>query len=109
VEQVEDRLAAELGLDPGKVLLDYPTKPQMLELDLPLLTSSGETELLTFEGSSGLLGIQRVAEELHIIARRLRVFSADPIKLNERALMALVERSAEEVSAALDAGEALLG
>ena len=108
VERVEDRLAAELGLDPGAVLLDYPAKPQMLELDLPLLTSSGETELLTFEGPSGLLGIRRVAEELHTITRRLRVFSADPITLKEQTLIALVERSTEEVSAALDAGETLL-
>ncbi|MFQ6046000.1 MAG: hypothetical protein ACE5PT_06530, partial [Gemmatimonadales bacterium] len=108
VERVEDRLATELGVAPGDILLDYPAKPRMLELDLPLLTKRGNTVSLTFDSDSGFLGIQQVAEQLHTSARRLRVFGAQHMHLNEAAVLALVERSEEEMVRALAREEALL-
>jgi len=59
--------------------------------------------------SADWLGIQQVAEELHMSARRLRVFVAGPVEVDETAVLSLVERSAGEVRDGLDAGAVLLG
>ncbi|UCF41195.1 MAG: HD domain-containing protein [Gemmatimonadota bacterium] len=101
-ERVEDRLASELGLEPGELLLDYPAKHAMLAVDLPLLLRDGRVTSLADEENTGLLTIERVADELHMGARHLRVFVAEPTVLDRRAVLALVERSAAEVAAALE-------
>lgn len=97
---VEDRLAEELGLVRGEVLLDFPAKPEMLALDLPLVTRRGEIE-------AAQVGLQPVAEMLHRSARRLRVFVAEPRTITAAAVIALAERSTDEVRAAV-AGDAPL-
>lgn len=109
VARVEDGLARELGLAPGELLLDFPVKPEMLSVDLPLVTRDGTAEHLTTAHDTGRLGIQRVAEELHTSARRLRVFTATPITIEERSLLALIERSAKDLEEDLGAERALLG
>jgi HD superfamily phosphohydrolase len=76
LERVEDALAEESGLEPGELLLDFPSRPSMLSVDLPLATRSGRVERLTDEGRAGQLGLPRVADELYRSARRLRVFVA---------------------------------
>jgi hypothetical protein len=78
LERVEDTLAAECGLEPGELLLDFPARPSMLSVDLPLATRGGRIERLTDEGRAGQLGLPRVADELYRSARRLRVFVARP-------------------------------
>jgi HD superfamily phosphohydrolase len=107
-ERVEDRLATELGLEPGELLLDYPAKPAMLAVDLPLLLRDGRLTSLADDEATGLLTIERVADELHLGARRLRVFVARPTSLDRRAVLALVERSEAEVGEGLERGTALL-
>ncbi len=107
-ERVEDQLAAELGRAPGEVLLDFPAKHAMLAVDLPLLTRSGDTEILGVEGGAGLLGIQRIAGELYQSARRLRIFVAEPVQLQPSTVLTLVEQNAAEVGEELEAGRALL-
>jgi HD superfamily phosphohydrolase len=72
--RVEDVVAAELGLEPGGLLIDYPTRSSMLSVDLPLRTRSGAVERLTDAGRAGQLGLPRVGDELYRSARRLRVF-----------------------------------
>lgn len=109
VARVEDRLAEELGLTPGDVLFDFPSKPAMLDVDLPLLTRDGRTEWLGTEYDAGRIGLPRIAEQLHTSARRLRLFVAEPVRIPAAPVLSLVERSAEEVAAGIDAGEALLG
>jgi len=99
--RVEDRLANELGLEPGGLLLDFPAKPEMVAIDLPLLTRSGAIEPTQ-------LALEPVADALHRNARRLRVFSAEARDLNPRAVVALARRTAEEVGEALRSGKALL-
>ncbi len=81
--QAEDRLAAELGLEPGGVLIDYPERSTMLSVDLPLLTRTGSIEQLTDEGRAGQLGLPRIASELYRSARRLRIFTSEPRKLEQ--------------------------
>jgi len=79
LEQVEDRLARETGLAPGELLLDFPSNPSMLAVDLPLRARNGTVERLTGQGRAGQFGLPHVAEELYESARRLRVFTARPV------------------------------
>jgi HD superfamily phosphohydrolase len=81
--RAEDALAGELGLAAGGVLIDYPERASMLQVDLPLLTRAGHAERLTDAGRAGELGLPRVADELYRSARRLRIFTAEPRLLAE--------------------------
>ncbi|MGD9524707.1 MAG: HD domain-containing protein [Gemmatimonadales bacterium] len=81
LEQAEDAVAGELGLGPDAVLIDYPSRTSMLGVDLPLLTRDGRVERLTDEGRVGQLGLPRIARELYLSARRLRMFTRVPVKL----------------------------
>jgi HD superfamily phosphohydrolase len=76
LERAEDAVAKVCGLEAGELLIDFPSRPSMLSVDLPLETRSGEVERLTDEGRAGQLGLPRVADELYRSARRLRVFVA---------------------------------
>jgi HD superfamily phosphohydrolase len=76
LQRVEDALAAQVGLQAGELLLDFPARSSMLGVNLPLRTRSGGIERLTDAGRAGHLGLPRVADELYRSARRLRVFVA---------------------------------
>ena len=108
LERVEDQLARELGLAAGEVLLDFPTNPSMLAVDLPLRTRTGDLERLTGEGVAGQFGLPRVADELYRSARRLRVFTASPVTRDLAAVRELVALSPTELEARLGRGTALL-
>jgi HD superfamily phosphohydrolase len=100
--EVEDRLAAECGRRPGEVLLDFPRKPAMLSSDVPVLTRRGSV-------APARVGIERVAEDLHTAARRLRVYAVEPIPLRADAVVGLVEGAESEVRARLRETTPLLG
>ncbi|HEU5050229.1 MAG TPA: hypothetical protein VFU00_07915, partial [Gemmatimonadales bacterium] len=102
LERVEDRVARECGLDPGELLIDFPSRPSMLSVDLPLLTRGGSVERLTDEGRAGQLGLPRVADELYRSARRLRVFTARPPSRPPTVVVELVSRPAEALARWLD-------
>jgi hypothetical protein len=72
---VEDDLATELGLQPGEVVIDFPAKPAMFQLDLLVERRGGAVQHLGMEGLEGLLDLPRVAQELYSSARVLRVFT----------------------------------
>jgi HD superfamily phosphohydrolase len=108
VSRVEDQLAAELGVACGEVLIDYPAKPAMLEVDLPLLLRDGSVEILDTYDRGRHIGIQRIADELHQSARRLRVFVARRVTVERRAILGLAERTARETRMDLEAGTPLL-
>jgi hypothetical protein len=108
VERDENRLAGELGLPAGALLLDFPAKPEMLAVELPVVTRGGRTARLSDDAAPGLLGLQKVAEELHTNARRLRLYAAEPVTLDIGAVLAVVERSPAEMDAELEAGRTLL-
>ena len=90
----ENELAKELGLAAGELLLDYPTKTQMLGLDIPVLRRSGRVERLTGEGWIGTINLPSLSEELYKSARWLRVFTAKRAKLDPRRIRESLERSA---------------
>ncbi len=82
VEAVEVALASDLGLPRHGVLVDFPARASMLSVDLPLLTRGGSLERLTDEGRAGHLGLPRVADTLYRSARRLRIFTVEPRRLD---------------------------
>jgi hypothetical protein len=91
-------LGRECGLERGELLIDFPSRPSMLSVDLPLLTRSGSVERLTDEGRAGQLGLPRVADELYRSARRLRVFTARAPSRQPEVVIELVSRSAEAMA-----------
>jgi HD superfamily phosphohydrolase len=107
-ERVEDALALEAGLEPGELLLDFPTRDNMLSVDLSLRLRDGTVERLTDEGRAGHLGLPRIAGELYKSARRLRVFVARPNPRSLDGVPALLEMTATDVSSRLAAGRSLL-
>jgi HD superfamily phosphohydrolase len=106
--RVEDALALEVGLHPGELLLDFPSRHSMLGVDLPLKLRDGGVERLTDEGRAGHLGLPRIAQELYRSARRLRVFVARPVRRSVEGVVGLVALGGAEVSARIEAGKPLL-
>jgi HD superfamily phosphohydrolase len=72
----EDRLASELQLAPGELLLDFPMKTQMLGLDIPVQRRDGTIERLTSEGWPGTIDLPRLSEQLYQSARWFRIFTS---------------------------------
>lgn len=75
--RAEDTLASELGLHSGEVMIDYPSKRRMLDLDLLVLRRSGDVERLGAGGLPGLIDLPGVAQELYRSSRVLRVFATE--------------------------------
>ena len=73
--EFEDGLAATLGLEPGEVVVDYPAKVAMFQLNLLLQRRSGEVARVGAAGLPGVMDLPRVAEELYGTARVLRIFT----------------------------------
>ncbi|MES2180128.1 MAG: HD domain-containing protein [Gemmatimonadota bacterium] len=107
VVAVEDRLAGELGLAPGEVLLDYPVKTQMLGLDIPVRRRDGSVRRLTAEGWEGAVNLPKLSEELYGSARWLRVFACRRISLDRGAVVRLASLSGAEVRQKLESGARL--
>jgi uncharacterized protein len=84
---VEDRMAAQLGLAPGELLLDFPAKTQMLGLDLPVVRRSGEVARLTTAGLEGVINLPMLSEQLYRSARWLRVFAVRRIDVPRNELL----------------------
>jgi hypothetical protein len=93
LERVEERLAHELGLGADQLFLDFPSKPDMLDVSMPI---------------QGSLGLPRVAAELHRSAQRLRVFVLEPVEIPARAIVELVTWPRAELIARLDGEKGLL-
>lgn len=106
-ERVENQLAEELGLQPGEILLDFPAKAKMIDVDMPLLRPDGSVEPLGTPQPAAQIGIQRVADELHARARRLRIFAAAPCEPDDRKVLRLVEHTGAEIEGELGNGPLL--
>ncbi|HEU4570535.1 MAG TPA: HD domain-containing protein [Gemmatimonadales bacterium] len=107
--EVEDRVAAEVGLARHALLIDYPSRASMLAVDLPLRTRNGGVERLTEAGRAGSLGLPRVADELYRSARRFRVFTQGRAGTGLERVLALVTLPEDEVRRRLAEGRPLLG
>jgi HD superfamily phosphohydrolase len=105
---VEDALAHEVGLAPGELLLDYPAKTLMLDLDLPVLRRDGEVVRLTGEGLIGAVNLPALSSELYRSARWLRIFTARPVRLDRSIVLAFARLSEGEMRRRVAGGDALL-
>jgi uncharacterized protein len=105
---VEDALAKELGLEPGALLLDYPTKTQMLGLDIPVKRRDGGVRRLTAEGWEGSMNLPKLSEELYRSARWLRVFTRTRMTVDRSRVMRLASMSADDVRSTIREGRLLL-
>ena len=108
VAAAEDQIAREVGLEPGEVLLDYPVKTMMLDLDLPVLHRNGEVTRLTGEGFEGSINLPLLSNQLYRSARWLRVFVARPVKIDRKAVMKLATMPESVVRARVANGEAIV-
>ena len=86
-EQAENRLAGELGLKEGEILLDYPVKPAMLAVNLPVVRRNGSVD-------EPQIDLQQVAGALHDSARRFRVFVSEPRTVKPDVVLGILERAA---------------
>jgi uncharacterized protein len=108
VRAAEDQLARECGLREGDLLLDYPTKTQMLGLDLPVLRRSGQVDRLTEQGWAGSINLPMLSQELYHSARWLRVFTTPRLRLDPEKVKALANMAGAQVRDKLSAGERLI-
>lgn len=92
--QLEDGIAAELGLAPGEAMLDFPVKERMFQMNL-LLEADGQIVRLEEEGVAGLLDLPRVARELYRTARVLRLYTFERRRVEPEWLL---DRLAEPTS-----------
>jgi HD superfamily phosphohydrolase len=91
---VEDELAAELGLERGEVMIDFPAKRAMFQLDVLVELRDGSVERLGTEGIAGLVDLPRVARELYTTARVLRVFTLERRALDREQVLERITRPA---------------
>ena len=106
--RLEERLAAEWGLPPGTVLLDYPAYPGMLALSLLLVRRSGEVRRLTSAGEEGLIDLPRLSASLHHAARVFRVFVLARAEAKDPGpLLPLLEAPPSQVEERLAQGRSL--
>ena len=108
VYAVETAVAREIGIAPGDILLDFPAKPQMLGLDIPVVRRDGRVERLTTEGIAGAVSLPTLSAELYSSARRLRVFVRAGEEIPLEAILGLVRCDADEVAGRLRNGRALV-
>jgi uncharacterized protein len=92
VRATEDELAATLGLTPGELLLDFPAKTRMLELDLPIYRRSGAVEHIDDASWDGAINLPSVSDALYRSARWLRLFVARPVPLDSASVLAELAR-----------------
>jgi len=108
VRRLEDRLALEWGTEHGSVFVDYPSKPQMLELRMLLVDRRGEVRRLTSSGEVGLIDLPRLGASLHHATRVFRVFTLSRLEPRDPGpLLELLESPAEEVEVRLAESSAL--
>ena len=88
--RLEDQLAEALSLEPGEVVIDFPCKPAMFQLDLLVRRRSGRAERLGKTGIPGVIDLPRVARELYRTSRVLRVFTLEKRSLAPDEVISLV-------------------
>ena len=91
VIETEDALARELGVEPGAVLVDYPEKPRMLGLDLPVRMRGGEVRRLGASGWPAAINLPLLSQELYESTRVMRVFATEGTRVPRELVVGLLE------------------
>ena len=79
-----------MGLEPGEVVLDFPSRANLFELDLLVRLRSGSVQRLGGRGLPGMLDLPRVGGALSLTARVLRVFTFQRREVPREAVLDLV-------------------
>jgi HD superfamily phosphohydrolase len=87
---VEDRLADRLDLAPGEVVIDFPARRSLFELNLLVRRRDGRVERLGEQGLPGMLDLPRVGQALSQTAKVLRVFTFERREVDPDDLLAEV-------------------
>ena len=87
----EDRMAEELGLAPGEVVVDFPAKAAMFQLNILLERRDGHVARVGPEGLPGVIDLPRVTAELYRTARVLRVFTFERRKIDRESFLRIVQ------------------
>jgi HD superfamily phosphohydrolase len=88
---LEDRIAAGLGLEPGEVVVDFPAKAAMFQLNILLERRSGDVARVGPEGLPGVIDLPRVTAELYRTARVLRVFTFEKREMDRDSFLRMVD------------------
>jgi HD superfamily phosphohydrolase len=88
---LEDRMAAGLGLEPGEVVVDFPAKAAMFQLNILLERRSGDVARVGPEGLPGVIDLPRVTAELYRTARVLRVFTFERREMDRDSFLRIVD------------------
>jgi hypothetical protein len=94
---LEDRIARHLDLGTGEVVVDYPAKTAMFQLDVLLERRSGEVARVGPGGLPGVIDLPRVTAELYRTARVLRVFTFERRELDRDQFLGIVREMGESV------------
>ena len=89
---LEDRLADEFGLESGEVVIDFPQKTRMFQIDTLIRRRNGAVERLGPAGIPGVLDLPRVAADLQHTARALRVFTFERRQLDRDHFLQLLRQ-----------------
>ncbi len=92
---VENELASDLGLEPGEVMIDFPAKAAMFQLDVLVERRDGAVERLGQGGLPGVLDLPQVTRELYTSARVLRVFTFERRELDASVVLEKITRPVE--------------
>jgi len=88
---LEDRIASRLELDPGEVVVDYPAKAGMFQLNILLERRSGAVARVGPGGLPGVIDLPRVTGELYRTARVLRVFTFERRRMSRDLFLEIVQ------------------
>jgi len=88
--EVEDRMAAELDLESGEVMIDYPVKTAMFQLNILLERRDGRVVRVGADGLPGVIDLPRVTPELYSAARVLRIFTFQRRKVAPESFLEMI-------------------
>jgi hypothetical protein len=94
---IEDDLALDLDLEPGEVVIDFPAKKAMFQLNVLVERRDGQIQRLGAGGLPGLLDLPRLADNLYTTARVLRVFTFEQRSIKADDIIARITRPAGTV------------
>jgi hypothetical protein len=92
--EVERRLAGELGLGRGQVVLDFPAKPTMLATDVLVRCADGRVLNASRLGPEEGFAINAAQAALYVSSGTVSLFTAEPRRVDPERVLALVREVA---------------
>lgn len=91
--EMEDRIAADLELESGEVVIDYPEKTAMFQLNILLERRDGNVVRVGPGGLRGVIDLPRVTPELYQAARVLRIFTFQKREVAPESFLGMIQES----------------